>query len=84
MVQVSYKIKNEEGLHARPASDLCKTAGRFKSEIMLFKDGEEYDAKSMLMVLCMGAAQGETIEIRASGSDEQEALDAVVETLDME
>lgn len=82
MVQVSYTIKNEEGLHARPASDFCKTAGRFKSQIKVLKDGEEYEAKSMLMVLCIGAIKGDEIEIWAEGEDEQEAVDALVETLD--
>lgn len=84
MVQVSYTIKNEEGLHARPASDFCKTAGRFKSQISVIKDGEEYDAKSILLVLCIGAEKGDTIEIRADGEDEQEAVNALIETLDME
>ena len=77
MVQVSYTIKNEEGLHARPASDFCKTANTFKSKIRVIKDGEEFEAKS-------GAAQGDTIEIRAEGEDEQEAIDALVKTLDSE
>ena len=84
MVQVSYKIKNEEGLHARPASDFCKTAGRFKSDIAVIKDGEEYEGKSILMILCIGAVKGDVIEIRASGEDEKEAVDALVQTLDSE
>ena len=47
-------------------------------------DGEEFEAKSILMVLCVGAAKGDTIEIRAEGEDEQEAVDTLVKTLDME
>ncbi len=84
MVKISYTIKNEEGLHARPASDFCKTANSFKSEITIIKDGEEYDGKSMLMILCVGAVQGDTIEIKANGEDEQSAVDALVKTLDAE
>lgn len=84
MVKKSYTIKNEEGLHARPASDFCKTAGSFKSKISILKDGEEYDAKSILMVLCVGAVQGETIELMAEGEDENEAICALIKTLDME
>ena len=81
MVKVSYQIKNEEGLHARPASDFCKTASCFKSDIAIIKDGEEFEAKSILMVLCVGAAKGDVIEIRAEGEDEQEAIKAFIETL---
>lgn len=84
MVKVSYTIKNEEGLHARPASDFCKTAEKFKSSIVIIKDGEEFEAKSILMVLCAGAVKGDTIEIRAEGADEQEAVEALINTLDME
>ena len=84
MVQVSYTIKNEEGLHARPASDFCKTANRFKSSIAVIKDGQEYEAKSILMVLCVCAVQGDTIEIRADGEDEEEAIRALTDTLDSE
>ncbi len=84
MVQVSYEIKNEEGLHARPASDFCKTANKFKSSISVIKDGEAFEAKSILMVLCVGAVKGDVIEIRADGEDEQEAVDALIETLNME
>lgn len=83
MVKVSYTIKNEEGLHARPASDFCKTANKFKSNISVLKDGDEYEAKSILMVLCVGAAQGDTIEIKAEGEDEQEAVDALIRVLDL-
>lgn len=84
MVRVKYTIKNEEGLHARPASDFCKTASRFKSKIRVIKDDEEYEAKSMLMVLCIGALKGDEIEITAEGEDEQEAVDELIKTLDME
>lgn len=84
MIKKSYVIKNKEGLHARPASDFCKTANQFKSKITVVKDGDEYDAKSILMVLCIGALQGETIEIRAEGSDEESAVEALIKTLDSE
>lgn len=83
MVRVKYVIKNEEGLHARPAADFCKTATQFKSKIRIVKDGEEFEAKSTLMVLCVGAVQGDEIELTAEGEDEQEAIDALLETLNM-
>ena len=84
MIQVSYTIKNEEGLHARPATDFCKATGSFKSKITIIKDGEEFEAKSILMVLCVGAVKGDTIELRAEGEDEKEAIDTLIKTLDSE
>ena len=71
MTRVSYTIKNEEGLHARPASDFCKAAGQFNSKITVIKDGKEYEAKSILNILCIGAVKGDVIEIKAEGDDEE-------------
>ncbi len=82
MVSKKYTIKNEEGLHARPASDFCKAAGKFKSDITLIKDGEEFEAKSILMVLCAGAQCGDEIELRATGEDEEKAIEELVRVLD--
>lgn len=82
MVKVIYTIKNEEGLHARPAAEFCKTASRFESKIKICKDGEEFEGKSILMVMCAGAIKGDTIEIVCDGIDEKQAADALVETLD--
>ena len=45
MVRVSYTIRNEEGLHARPASDFCKTASSFKSKISVKGDTIELCAE---------------------------------------
>lgn len=83
MLSVKYQIKNEEGLHARPATDFCKTATKFKSSVVVVKDDEEFDAKSILMLLCAGAEQGDEIEIRADGEDEREAVEALVQVLEM-
>ena len=81
MLKVSYTVKNQEGLHARPAALISKRASEFKSKITLIKDGEEYEAKSILMLMCIGAELGETIEISADGEDEKEAVDAIIEIL---
>lgn len=82
MVSVKYRIKHEEGLHARPALDFCETAMKFKSSIITIKDGEAYETKSILMVLCMGAQKGDEIEIQADGEDEQEAVEALIQVLE--
>lgn len=82
MVSVKYRIKNEEGLHARPAADFCQTAMKFKSSIVAIKDGDVYEAKSILMVLCMGAGKGDEIEIQADGEDEKEAIEVLIQVLD--
>jgi len=77
MVESKLEITNRLGLHARAAAKLVHTAGVFNSFVTLVKDGEEIDAKSILGILQLGAAQGTEISIRCEGSDEGEALEAV-------
>lgn len=77
MIETSLEIINRLGLHARAAAKLVHTAGNFSSQILLVKDGEEVDAKSILGLLQLGAAQGTQVQIRCDGKDETEAIAAV-------
>jgi len=72
-------LKNETGLHARPASLFVKEASKFSSNIKVFKDGKEYNAKSIMGILSMGAGKGDAITIQAEGEDEKEAVKALVD-----
>lgn len=77
MLESKLEITNRLGLHARAAAKLVHTAGGFASQVTLIKDGEEIDAKSILGILQLGAAQGSEVAIRCDGGDEVEALEAV-------
>lgn len=67
-------LQNETGLHARPASLFVKEASKFKSDIKLFKNEKQYNAKSIMGLLSMGAAKGDKIIIQAEGEDEETAV----------
>ncbi len=71
-------IQNEQGLHARPAQLLARTALSYESTIELICNGQRVDAKSILHVLTLGAVQGTEILVEAQGSDAETALDAIV------
>jgi len=71
-------IRNKTGLHARPASIFVKEATRFKSDIKVIKNNEEYNAKSIMGVLSMAGSQGEKIIIQAVGEDEENAVNELV------
>jgi phosphocarrier protein HPr len=77
MVEQETKIVNRLGLHARAAAKLVHTAGAFQSQVTVLKEGEVVDAKSILGILLLAAAQGTDVTIRCEGQDEQEALRAV-------
>lgn len=79
MVKQKVTVKNQSGLHLRPAGILCRTAMLYKSHITLrHKDGSA-NAKSVLGVLGAGVKTDDEIEITCEGIDEQEALDAILE-----
>lgn len=70
-------IVNKLGLHARAAAQLVKLAGGFESEITLLRDHKRVNAKSIMGVMMLAAAKGATLEIRAEGADEDEAITAL-------
>ncbi len=71
-------IHNQVGLHARPATFFIQKANEFKSSIWVEKDDRRVNAKSLLGVLSLGIVGGTSIKIIADGSDEKDAIDALV------
>jgi phosphocarrier protein len=74
----SVVVANVYGLHARPAAEFVKLAGKFESKILVSKDGLEVNGKSIMGVMMLAAERGSTIEIKACGNDAKEAVDALV------
>jgi phosphocarrier protein len=70
-------LKNETGLHARPASIFIKMASKYSSEIKVIKDNKEYNGKSIIGILSMGAGKGTKLIIKAEGKDEEQAIEAL-------
>lgn len=82
MIEKDIEIINRLGLHARAAAKLVHTAARYEAVVTIAKDGEEVDGKSILGVLLLAAPQGSHVSIRCDGSDEGEALEALVELIE--
>lgn len=72
-------VKNKIGLHARPASLIVNEASKFESEVTILKDGQAAIAKSMVSLLTLRVKMDDEIVISAEGSDEQNAVKALVE-----
>ncbi len=73
-------VTHPVGLHARPAAEFVKTAGKFPCSITvcnLTAAGKTVNAKSILSVLTLGVQQGHTIRIETDGEKEAEALTAL-------
>lgn len=78
-MQKAFKITDEDGIHARPATALVNAAGRFKADIVAEASGRRHNMKSILGVLSFGLAPGDVITFLAEGEDAEEALAALEE-----
>lgn len=75
-------VKNQVGLHARPATFFIQKANEFKSSIWIEKEERRVNAKSLLGILSLGIVGGTTVKVIADGADEKAAVDALVELVD--
>jgi phosphocarrier protein len=82
MPEREVRIINKLGIHARPAAEIVKTAGKFKSSVTIIRDDLEVNAKSIMGVMMLAAEFGATIVIRAVGDDAEQALDALQAVID--
>ena len=78
MVSTEIVIKNQTGLHARPAAALVKLSKKFQSTINIKSGERNCDPKHLFKLLHCNFKMGENIVVEADGSDEVEALDQLV------
>lgn len=74
-----FTIKNDRGLHTRPATEIVKCTSAFKSDIYLTYQKNQVNAKSILGVLMLAAGKGAKIRIEATGEDAEEAMNALID-----
>ncbi|AZO94111.1 HPr family phosphocarrier protein [Halocella sp. SP3-1] len=79
MMEFTYTIKEELGIHARPASLLVKTASSLKSKVMIKKNDKTADCKRILGLMRLGIKCGETVTVSISGEDEEESFETIKE-----
>ncbi len=72
-------VKDKIGLHARTAAVFADQAKKFSSDLKVIYGAKEANAKSMLGLMGLGVGQGKTITIRASGSDELNAVNSLIQ-----
>lgn len=70
-------IINKLGLHARPAALFVKTSNRFEAEILVEKDGEKVNGKSIMGLMMLAAGFGSKIRITAIGGDAKNAISEI-------
>jgi phosphocarrier protein HPr len=82
IIKKKIKIKNPQGLHARPASVFVKIANRFESEVTVRKGKEAVNGKSIMGLMTLAANQGSVLELEVSGADAEKAMEELEKFLD--
>jgi phosphocarrier protein HPr len=78
VTSASVTVVNQLGMHARAAAKFVHLATRYEARVRVARDRREMDGKSIMGILLLAAARGSTITISADGSDEHDAVHALV------
>ncbi len=82
MKTFEYTIKDELGIHARPAGLLVKAAKAYDSKITITKDGKAVDCTKLMVLMGLGVKCGDTVTITVEGGDEEAAEAGIKEFLE--
>lgn len=82
MAERTVTIVNKNGVHARPAAEIVKTAGKFASDVTIVRDDLEVNGKSIMGVMMLAAECGSNITLRATGADADAAVDALAQLVE--
>ena len=81
MTTITYVIKDELGIHARPAGLITKTVKGFQSKVMMGRPEKMVDASKIIGIMSLGMKCGEKITLTVDGPDEADAVRALEEFL---
>jgi phosphocarrier protein len=77
MQTFEYVIKDEHGIHARPAGQLVAKAKGFTSQVTISLGPKSADLKALFKVMGLGVKQGNTVKVTVEGADEAVAAKAL-------
>ena len=78
MIEQEATIVNSLGMHARPAAQVVRLAANFRAEILIERDGQVVNAKSIMGVMTLAAECGAVVKVRATGDDAEAAVTAIL------
>lgn len=77
MKQFDYTIKDELGIHARPAGLLAKEAKKYSSVVTITKDGKSAQATKLMAIMALAVKNGNTVTVTVEGDDEEVAFEGM-------
>ena len=78
VVKSFFVVKNRQGLHTRPSTELVKCASSFNAQINLIHHNLTVNAKSLLGILLLAATKGTKIRVEAEGEDAEKAIESIL------
>ena len=73
------EIVNKRGLHARASAKFVKLAADYEAEVIVTREGQSVDARSIMGLMMLGAGLGSSLELSAEGAEAEQALEALGE-----
>ena len=70
-----FEVRNQYGIHARPAALLVKTAGKYDVDVTVEKDGNSVSGKSIMGLMTLEASRGSKLTVTATGPEATDVLD---------
>lgn len=77
MKEFNYTIKDEIGLHARPAGLLVKEAKKYGSKITISREEKSAEATKLMAIMGLAVKCGQTVKVEISGADEDVAYEGL-------
>lgn len=77
MKTFEYTIKDELGIHARPAGILVKEAKNYESKIKITKGQKTAEATRLMAIMGMAVKNGDTVTVSVEGPDEDQAFEGI-------
>lgn len=81
MKEQKFQITDDTGIHARPATLLVNKAGQYEAHVEMQFNGKAVNLKSIMGVMSLGVPKGAEVTITAEGTDEEQAIQGISETI---
>ena len=79
--EITYKITDQNGIHARPAGLIVQTARQYEASATLSIGGKSADCKKLFQLMQLGVRQGDEVRLTATGTDSREAVAGIERTM---
>ena len=81
-IKLTLVVRNEQGIHARPAAMIVSAANKYQADVYVEKDGEQVNGKSIMGLMMLAAAKGTELKFTAIGQENDQLLNDLKDLFD--